>query len=133
MLCLLAIGSAGIQAQLDTAGFETFIYAQEDTSFVMKKYYLCLYKKGPDRSQSKEEAQEIQKGHLANIRAMAEAKVVCIAGPFQDSEKFSGVLVFSVKDKEEAIKWLKKDPAVQAGRLDYELHAWWAAMGSSLF
>ena len=121
-------------AQIDTAGFETFVMEEEDTTYIMKKYFLCLYTSGPSRDQSEEEVRKIQEGHLANIQTMAENRIICMAGPLgQSDSNYRGILVFSVKNKETAIKWLEKDPAVKAGRLGYELYPWYAAVGSKLF
>jgi len=128
---MILIGGS-ISAQIDTAGFETFRYQKEDTSFLMKKYYLLLYTKGPNRPQTKEKAEQIQKGHLENISKMSKEKVVCMAGPFQDSPTYAGALIFSVKDPKVIHKWMEKDPAVSSGRLGYEIHPWWSAVGSEL-
>ena len=134
LLIFLYLGSSQWTfGQIDTSGFETFVMEDEDTSYIMKKYYLCLYKKGPNREQDEEESRRIQEGHLKNIQAMADQNILCIAGPLAENEKYRGVLVFSVKNKQTAIDWLKKDPAVASGRLTYELYPWWAAMGSKLY
>jgi uncharacterized protein YciI len=133
LFAVMVLIGGSISAQIDTAGFETFAYKEADSTFLMKKYYMLLYKAGPDRSQDEEEAMEIQKGHLANINTMATQRVVCMAGPFQDSPDYAGALIFSVKDTAVIHKWMQKDPAVTSGRLTYEIHPWWAAVGSQLF
>jgi len=119
--------------QVDTSLFETFLHQDGDTTYLMKKYYICFLKAGPNRSQDEAEAAEIQARHLAHISAMADAGKICMAGPFDDDSDIRGILVFSVSNMEEAQQLAAEDPAVQAGRLVMEFHPWWAAVGSELF
>ena len=133
LFAFMVLIGGSISAQIDTAGFETFCMKQEDSSFLMKKYYMLLYKPGLNRSQSAEDVKEIQKGHLANIQTMAQQRVIRMSGPFQDSPTYSGVLIFSVKNPEIIDEWMQKDPAVSSGRLSYEVHEWWGVVGSKLF
>lgn len=110
-----------------------FEVKEGDTTFIMKKYFLCIYLRGDQATEySKEELEEIQKGHLANINKYAEEGKINIAGPFGDDTEKRGILIFDVNTLEEAEKILAEDPAVKAGRLKYELHPWWGAKGSAL-
>lgn len=120
------------QVQTDANGFETFTYNEGDTTYTMKKYFMVFLKSGPERSQSQEEAAEIQKKHLEHIGWMADQGYVDIAGPFGDSGEVRGILVMRVPSKERAEELAAMDPAVKAGRLVMEIHPWWAAVGSSL-
>lgn len=110
-----------------------FEVKEGDTTFIMKKYFLCIYLRGDQATEyTKEELAEIQKGHLANINKYAEEGKINIAGPFGDDTEKRGILIFDVNTLEEAEKILAEDPAVKAGRLKYELHPWWGAKGSVL-
>jgi len=110
-----------------------FEVKEGDTTFIMKKYFLCIYLRGDQSTKyTKEELAEIQKGHLANINKYAEEGKINIAGPFGDDTEKRGILIFDVESIEEAEKILAEDPAVKAGRLKYELHPWWGAKGSVL-
>lgn len=120
------------EVQTDSLGFETFQYQEGDTTFTMKKYFMVFLKSGAERSQSKEEAMQIQKAHLAHINWMAEQGYVDIAGPFGDDGDVRGILVMRVPTLERAEELAAMDPAVKAGRLVMEIHPWWAAKGSSL-
>ncbi|MEO8548375.1 MAG: hypothetical protein ABI678_00300 [Kofleriaceae bacterium] len=56
---------------------------------------------------------------MANIKAMAAAKKLLIAGPFDDAA-----------DRPDAIgELLSHDPAIAAGRLAAELHLWYGPVG----
>ncbi len=130
LFIVLFFCSLNIFSQEEKREFEM---KEGDTTYIMKKYFLCLYLKGDQTTEySKEELAEIQKGHLANINKYAALGKINIAGPFGDDTEKRGILIFDVESIEEAKKILEEDPAVKAGRLKYELHPWWGAKGSAL-
>lgn len=96
----------------------------------MTTYVVGFLKKGANwGTGTKEESERIQERHLANLRKMAEAGKLIIAGPFSDNTGLRGMLIFKVSSIEEARGLAEQDPAVQAGRLALELHPWFAAQG----
>lgn len=111
---------------------EVFSYKEGDTTYVMQKYFLVLLKKGPNRSQSKDETAEIQKKHMAHISWLAEQNYISIAGPSENHETISGFLLFNTETMKQADSLAKLDPAVKTGRLEVETLPWWAAKGSKL-
>ena len=111
---------------------EVFSYKEGDTTYVMQKYFLVLLKKGPNRSQSKDETADIQKKHMAHISWLAEQNYISIAGPSDNHETISGFLLFNTETMKQADSLAKLDPAVKAGRLEVETLPWWAAKGSKL-
>lgn len=115
--------------------FEIFEMQEGEVTYVMKKYFIAFLKEGPKRDQPKAEADKIQTAHLANLEKLANEKRICMVGPFGEDpdSDIQGMIIFSVPDKEEALRLAAQDPAVQAGRLIIEVHPWWAAMGSELF
>ncbi|RMF20241.1 MAG: hypothetical protein D6765_17125 [Bacteroidetes bacterium] len=119
--------------QTDAAGFETFEYQEGDTTYVMKKYFLCLLKTGPNREGTEEEVAEIQRQHLAHLETLARAGKICMVGPMGDDGDLRGIVVFNTPTLEDALELAHQDPAVKAGRLSVEIHPWWAAVGSRLF
>ncbi len=111
---------------------ETFSYQDNGTTYVMQKYFLVLLKKGPNRTQPKEEAEEIQKKHMAHISWLHQNGKISLAGPMDKHETISGILVFNTPTLREADSLAKLDPAVKSGRLEVETIGWWAAKGSKL-
>ena len=92
----------------------------------MTVVYMVLLKKGPSWTpQQTPETKAVQEAHMANIRAMWEAKKLIIAGPFGDDGDLRGVFLFQVASLEEAKALAATDPAVKAGRLAVEIHPWW--------
>ena len=99
---------------------------KHDAPANMTVVYMVLLKRGPSRSpQQTPETQKVQEAHMANIRAMWEAKKLIIAGPFGDDSDLRGVFIFQVASLEEAKALAASDPAVKAGRLAVEIHPWW--------
>lgn len=113
--------------------FSANSFAQENKpKYEMREYFFVMLKKGPNRSQDSVTAMKLQEGHMGNITRMADEGKLAIAGPFGDNGDWRGILILTVKTMEEAKTEVEKDPAVQAGRLIYEIHPWWSARGSKL-
>jgi len=92
--------------------------------------YLAFLVRGskwtPDKTP---ETEAIQKAHLANIGRLAEMKKLVVAGPFGDDGTLRGIFVFRVGSIEEARSLAATDPAVQAGRLELQIHTWMVPEG----
>lgn len=100
-------------------------YGADD--YGMRKYVIAFLKRGPNRDLSPEEANELQRAHLKNIRAMADAGKLAFAGPFFDDGELRGLYFFNVESLEEAEALTQSDPAVQAGSLVMELKEWYGS------
>jgi alpha-L-fucosidase 2 len=66
---------------------------------------------------------------MANIRRMAAAGKLTVAGPFSDGGDMRGMFIFNNTTMDEARALADTDPAVKAGRLVLELHPWYAGAG----
>ncbi len=93
----------------------------------MKQYVMAFLKAGPNRSQDSATAAALQRAHLDNIKRMAEAGDLVLAGPFLDNHEVRGIYIFNVKTIEEAQALTATDPAIQTGRLEMELHPWYGS------
>lgn len=104
----------------------------EKDSMTMKQYYFVMLIKGKDRDKITDKAtiDKIQQGHMANMERLAKERKLLVAGPFGDDSNWRGLFILNCDTKEEAEALLATDPAIKAGRLDYELHPWWTAMNS---
>jgi uncharacterized protein len=114
------------------AAFALLFAADEKTGpqYEMRYYVLGLLRRGPNSgSGTKEEAEKIQAGHMANIRKMAEAGKLLVAGPIGDDGDLRGIFIFDAKSPDEVRALAAEDPAIQSGRLVLELHPWYAAAG----
>jgi uncharacterized protein YciI len=93
----------------------------------MRKYIIAFLKAGPKRDQDPETAAKLQQGHMDNISRMAKEGQLIVAGPFMDNGPLRGIYIFNTESLEVAKKWTETDPAIQAGRLELELHPWYGS------
>src|SRR5438477_11519543 len=91
----------------------------------LASYYFVLLMRGPEWTAEKTPATEkIQAAHLANITKLHDAGKLVLAGPFTDNGNWRGIFIFKTSSIEETKSLVENDPAVQAGRLTYEIHPW---------
>ena len=113
--------------------FSAFSQQEEDKYPKLKQYYFVMLTAGPKAEKIDSlQLEKIQAGNMANIRKMAEAGKLMIAGPFGDDGNWRGIFIIDAKSEEEVNELLKNDPAIQVGRLAYEIHPWWSEKGSCL-
>ena len=123
-----------LKKDLEDRGFQTFDYVDEKTkdTLLMQQYFIAFLKKGPNRSSSKEEADSLQRLHLAHLGRMYEEGFADISGPFGDDGEIRGITVYNVPNLQMADSLANMDPMVKSGRLTIEIHPWWAAKGFKL-
>jgi len=94
----------------------------------MKMYVMALLRSGPDRPEDPAEAQALQQAHMNNIKRLAEAGILVLAGPYGPNDSdLRGIYVFDVGTTEEARALTETDPAVKAGSLVMELIPWYGS------
>ncbi|MEX0900225.1 MAG: DUF6265 family protein [Gammaproteobacteria bacterium] len=93
----------------------------------MRRYVMAFLKRGPKQDQSKDEAAALMRAHLDNITRLADEGSLVVAGPFLDDGDVRGIYIFNVATVDEARALTETDPAIQAGRLEMELHPWYGA------
>ena len=120
--------------ELTSKGFEIFEYVDEKTkdTVLMQQYFIAFLKRGPNRTQDKKATDSLQVLHLAHLGTMYEKGYADISGPFGDDGDIRGITIYNVPSQEMADSLANMDPMVKAGRLQIEIHPWWAAKGFSL-
>lgn len=123
-----------IKAELTAKGFKLFDYVDEKTkdTILMQQYFIAFLKRGPIRGQNEEETAELQKQHLAHLTKMYELGYADISGPFGDDGDIRGITIYNVPTLKMADSLANSDPMVKAGRLEIEIHPWWAGKGFPL-
>ena len=123
-----------IKAELTAKGFKTFDYFDEKTqdTILMQQYFIAFLKRGPIRGQNEEETAELQNEHLAHLGKMYELGYADISGPFGDDGDIRGITIYNVPTLKMADSLANADPMVKAGRLEIEIHPWWATKGFPL-
>lgn len=125
---------AEIKAELTQKGFKTFDYIDEQTqdTILMQQYFIVFLKSGAIRSQNEEEAEILQQEHLAHLSKMYQLGYADISGPIGNDGNLRGISIYNVPTLKMADSLANADPMVKAGRLEVEIHPWWAAKGFSL-
>jgi len=125
---------ASLKRELTGAGFQIFDYVDEETgdTVIMQQYFIAFLKRGPNRSQDSLESARLQEAHLQHLGEMYEKGFADISGPFGDDGDIRGITIYNVPTLKMADSLANSDPAVRAGRLQIEVHPWWAAKGFPL-
>ncbi len=123
-----------IKKELTEKGFKTFDFVDESTqdTILMQQYFMVFLKSGPIRGQNEEESADLQEQHLAHLKKMYDLGYADISGPFGDDGDIRGVTIYNVPTLKMADSLASADPMVKAGRLEIEIHPWWAAKGYPL-
>ena len=117
---------------LKAQGYQTFVYEEEGEQHLMQQYYMVFLKSGTNRSQDSATAAELQKQHLAHLSRLATEGFISLNGPMGDDGEIRGVTIYNTPTMEMADSLARMDPMVKAGRLEVEIHPWWAAKGGTL-
>lgn len=98
IVLLFVLFAFGAKAQ-DTKAVYDSLYAQElgDDDYGMRSYVMAFLKAGPNQDKSKEEAQQLQAAHMANIGRLAEEGKLVLAGPFLEGGELRGIYIFAVE------------------------------------
>ena len=120
--------------RLKAEGYQIFDYVDPESqdTLLMQQYYMAFLKLGNVRNQNEEESERLQEEHLAHLSKMYELGYADISGPFGDNGEIRGVTIYNVPTMEMADSLANADPMVKAGRLQIEIHPWWAAKGYPL-
>ena len=95
------------------------------TSRTEDGYHLVFLRSGPAEL-AEAEQQTAMVGHFTNMERMAEAGQLLLAGPFSEPRVdpgLRGLFVLNTSDAALAARWAGSDPAVLAGALTAEVHA----------
>lgn len=91
----------------------------------MKTYVLVLLKTGSNDSAEQDLVSRCMRGHLDNIRRLAEEKIMIVAGPMgRNDHNLRGIFILDMTSVEDARELLQSDPAIKEGLLEPELYSW---------
>ena len=99
----------------------------------MKRYWLVLLKKGPNRNQDSISAEKIQAAHMANINRLAKEGKIIMAGPIGVEDELRGIFLMNCADSAEVENFVRTDSAVITGRLIMKYYPWWTMKGKYIF
>lgn len=107
---------------------DTSVYSDE-----MKRYWLVLLQRGPNRNQDSISAEKIQAAHMANINRLAKEGKLIMAGPIGIENDLRGIFLMNCADSSEVENFVKTDSAVITGRLVMKYYPWWTMKGKYIF
>lgn len=90
----------------------------------LKDYFFVMLTDGPNANQDSAEEAKLISGHVTNLFRLKKMGKLILSGPFTDQGKWFGMFFFDCKTEGEVVGYLKSDPAIAAGRLNYEIHPW---------
>jgi len=94
----------------------------------MKTYSFIILKTGPNQVSDPDSSAALMRGHLDNIKRLAEDGMLSVAGPFGQNELgYRGLFILNVPSVEEAEELLKSDPAIAAGVFETEIIPWYGS------
>lgn len=98
----------------------------------MKMYVLAVLKSGPARIEAGAFRDSLFRGHFANMKRLADAGKLVIAGPFETNENaWRGLFIFNVPTVGEARELVKGDPTVVNRIFDVEYYEWYGSAAIS--
>ncbi len=121
-----------LERDLKAKGYQTFLFKQGDSTYLMQQYFIVFLNKGLSRSQDSLTAAKLQEGHMEHLTRMYEEGYTSLTGPMGDDGELRGIVIFNTPTQREADSLARLDPMVQAGRLEVEVRPWWVAKGGKL-
>jgi uncharacterized protein len=94
----------------------------------MKSYILVILKAGPNKNMDKAFRDSCFAGHMENIRRLAAAGRMIVAGPLDKNERnYRGIFILNAATFAEADSLLQKDPTVREKIFDLEMYNWYGS------
>lgn len=94
----------------------------------MRRYVLVILTTGTQRMPDGPRRDAMFAGHFANMKRLADAGQLALAGPFvEHPEGWRGLYVFAVDSLDEAKALAESDPVVVEGEMVPEYHAWYGS------
>lgn len=124
LFALLAILQLSVSAQKDSTKAAPKI----------KQFWLVVLKTGPQDKVITDSAQraKIFAGHFANMERLHKEGILKVAGPFGKNDfTWRGLFILDCATKEDAEKYVKTDPSIEAGVFITDIVPWYSeAVGS---
>ncbi len=93
----------------------------------MRSYVLVILKSSGTPVPKGEQRDAMFRGHFANMKRLADAGLLALAGPLDGAEGRRGIFVLAVADIETAKQHVASDPVIQQGEMVAEYHKLFAS------
>jgi uncharacterized protein YciI len=131
--CLVLLGLAGALRAAEPAAAASASPHASGTPMEFDSFILVLLVRPPNAPEKpKAELDQLQEGHMANMRRLADEGKLFKAGPTEDfsGRNVRGIFILKTDSLEQAKEWVATDPTVKAGRLTPEFMKWYVQKGS---
>lgn len=92
----------------------------------MRRYVLVILKTGPHRVPDGPDRDAMFAGHFANMKRLAGAGKLAVAGPFGKKNDWRGLFILAVETEEQAAELVATDPVIERGEMIAEYHPFYA-------
>ena len=135
LIACIAISCSNKHKETSTAPPEKYDIEKDSTVSAgkMKRYWLVLLQKGPNRNQDSISAEKIQAAHMANISRLGKEGKLVMAGPIGVEDDLRGIFIMNCSDSAEVENFVRTDSAVITGRLIMKYYPWWTMKGKYIF
>ena len=132
---LFFLGSLAVTAQSGNSKYnKTLADSLGADEYGMKMYVLVILKSGTNKTTDKVKLDSLFKGHMKNIKRLADAGKLVVAGPLEKNEKnYRGIFILNVKTVAEAQTLLQTDPTIKAKVLNAELYQWYGSTALPMY
>lgn len=93
----------------------------------MRQYVLVILKSGPTPVPAGPERDEMFRGHFANMKRLADAGKLVLAGPLDGVDGWRGLFILDVADVDEAHALAATDPVIKRGEMIAECHKFYGS------
>ncbi|TQD40362.1 YciI family protein [Marilutibacter aestuarii] len=93
----------------------------------MRRYVLVILKSSDTPVAAGASRDAMFKGHFANMKRLADAGTLVLAGPLDGVDGWRGLFVLAVEDVEAAKAIVATDPVVAQGEMVPEFHAYYGS------
>lgn len=134
LLATLAVGGVDAKeqsepvAQAPKAGYDAALAEKLGADdYGMRSYVLVILRTGPHPMPKGEARDAMFRGHFANMKRLAEAGTLVLAGPLDGVDGWRGLFVLAVDDIEAAKAAVATDPVVMQGEMVPEFHNYYGS------
>jgi uncharacterized protein YciI len=131
--CLALLGFSGHIIAVEPTPTPSAAPHASGTPMEFDSFILVLLVRPPNAPEKpKAELDQLQEGHMANMRRLADEGKLFKAGPIEDfsGRNIRGIFILKTESVDQAREWVATDPSVKAGRLTPEFMKWYVQKGS---
>jgi uncharacterized protein len=130
---LVLLGLAGQTIAAETTPAASASPHSSTAPIEFDSFILVLLVRPPNApDKPKAELDQLQEGHMANMKRLADEGKLFKAGPTEDfsGRNVRGIFILKTESVDQAREWVATDPSVKAGRLAPEFMKWYVQKGT---